>query len=89
MYIGLYKILKPLLHDQIFFVKFHVSKAFWRRVDKFTFKAHLTHEIWQRKFGRVKGALTAQGAWQGHRRIATAGEIFPVASWREVPSKKY
>ena len=25
--------------------------------DKFTFKTHLTHEIWQRKFGRSKGAL--------------------------------
>ena len=55
--------LKPLLHDQIFFVKFHLSKAFWPYklggFDKFAFKKPLTHEIWQRKFGRVKGALIA------------------------------
>ena len=44
---------KPLLHDQIFFVKFHCKLGAF---DKFTFNKPLTHEICQRKFGRVKGA---------------------------------
>ena len=28
-----------------------------RGFEKLTFKTHLTHKIWQRRFGRVKGAL--------------------------------
>ena len=42
--------LKPLLHDQIvFYKKMKIPNLHGQ-------KKHLTHEICQRKFGRVKGA---------------------------------
>ena len=52
---------KPLLHDQIFFDKFHVLNGFLPckcgSYDKFILNTHLTQKICQRKFVRVQGAL--------------------------------
>ena len=46
-------IIKPLLHDQIFYVKFYVSKM----VNYGFLKRHLTNEIWQGEWQYVSFIL--------------------------------